>query len=69
VAWLAAALGGDAYEFYYRYSTEFLNDGNSKLAPLFSQEQAAWQAWSFARDGYNIASADGRLITAHEAIL
>lgn len=69
VAWLAAALGGDVYEFYYRYNTEFLNDGNSKLAPLFSQEQAAWQAWAFARDGYTIASADGRLITAHEAIL
>ena len=38
VLWLASALGGDAYEFYFRYNSEFLADEKSQLIPLFSQE-------------------------------
>jgi hypothetical protein len=38
ILWLASALGGDVYEFYFRYNSEFLADEKSQLIPLFSQE-------------------------------
>lgn len=69
VLWLASVLGGDAYEFYFRYNSEFLADEKSQLIPLFSQEQAVWQAWAFARSEKNCVDASGKAITTHEAIL
>lgn len=67
--WLASALGGDAYEFYHRYNNEFLSNSKENLVPLFSQTQAAWQAWSFTRSDYNVQNDKGESITIHEAIL
>ena len=67
--WLATALGADQFEFYHRYNQLFIGDTKTKLVPLYSQEMAALQAWSFSRSKSDIRSKNGTLISVHEALM
>lgn len=67
--WLATALGADTNEFYYRYNALFVGAEKSNLVPLYSQEMAALQAWSFLRSKNNVKGSDGKLISVHQALL
>lgn len=67
--WLATTLGADQFEFYHRYNQLVVGSEKSKLVPLFSQEMAALQAWSFSRSKNEVKSKTGQLVSVHDAIL
>lgn len=67
IMWIATSLGADANEFYYRYNQLIVSNDKNKNTPLFSQEQAALQAWSFLRDESNVKGENGN-ISVHDTI-
>jgi hypothetical protein len=47
----------------------FVGSDKSKLVPLYGQEIAALQAWSFLRGENSVRGKNGDMISVHEAIL
>lgn len=67
IMWIATSLGADNAEFYYRYNQLIIGNDKNKNTPLFSQEMAALQAWSFLKDEANVKG-EKENISIHDAI-
>lgn len=69
LTWMVSALSGDTKEFYYRYNEAILQDKENGVVPLFAQELALYQAWSFGMDKANVAGSGDKLLSVHDFVM